>query len=212
MEKIIFDKKTFIWKKKMNLLDMKSELLILANNIISNEKNNTDIYPYQFEFNTNFNDDFTVKNKLDYILQDAINECKRKHNVTESLKTNIDVWINVVRSKNPKQKKFFINDSDLRSLYHNHEEMNNNLGKFKPDYTFVYYIQMPEKMEKDDGFLYIQGENKENYWIRPEEDDMIIMPGNLSHAPINAPESTLDRIVFVGTIGFYEPKTKNTLI
>jgi hypothetical protein len=71
---------------------------------------------------------------------------------------------------------------------------------------------MPDVMEQDDGLLFIQGENKKEYWIRPEEDDIIIMEGDMPHSPNNAPNSTVDRIVMAGNVGFDFIKKEKSLI
>jgi hypothetical protein len=70
---------------------------------------------------------------------------------------------------------------------------------------------MPNVMNEEDGVLYFKGENGKDYWIRPEEDDLIIMPGNMPHSPNNAPNSIVDRIVLAGNVGFEMVKTKKTL-
>ena len=79
-------------------------------------------------------------------------------------------------------------------------------------YTFVYYIQMPNILEGEDGVLYFKGNNNKEYWILPEEDDLIIMPGYMPHAPNNAPKSKIDRIVLAGNIGFEYLKIKKSII
>jgi hypothetical protein len=71
---------------------------------------------------------------------------------------------------------------------------------------------MPDVMNGDDGVLYFRGKNKKEYWIRPEEDDLIIMEGDMPHAPNNAPNSTLDRIVLAGNVGFEFLKNFKSII
>jgi hypothetical protein len=71
---------------------------------------------------------------------------------------------------------------------------------------------MPDVMNGEDGVLYFKGENKKEYWIRPEEDDLIIMNGNMPHAPNNAPNATIDRVVMAGNVGFDYIKKTNSLI
>ena len=71
---------------------------------------------------------------------------------------------------------------------------------------------MPDVMNDEDGVLYFEGENKKEYWIRPEEDDLIIMEAHMPHAPSAAPNSTLDRIVIAGNVGFDFIKKEKSLI
>jgi hypothetical protein len=86
------------------------------------------------------------------------------------------------------------------------------MKQFIPNYTYVYYIQMPDVMNGEDGVLYFEGENKKEYWIRPEEDDLIIMDAHMPHAPNDALNSTLDRIVMAGNVGFDFIKKEKSLI
>jgi cupin superfamily acireductone dioxygenase involved in methionine salvage len=71
---------------------------------------------------------------------------------------------------------------------------------------------MPDVMNGDDGVLYFKGQNSKEYWIRPEEDDLIIMEGDIPHSPNSAPNSTIDRIVMAGNVGFDFIKKEKSLI
>jgi hypothetical protein len=217
IEKIYFDDTTFIWKCKLNLVRNKSKLLKESYELIkSMPENNTDGYGYTQVWNNdiNFIGDVNIKNEIDKIMQNGINYCKElfnEYNTTYN-KINTDVWVNIVRSKDPIQIHFKHNDLKGIDKYHTHTEINKNNKKFYPHYTYVYYIQMPDIMEGEDGVLYFKGQNDNEYWIRPEEDDLIIMPGFMPHAPNNAPKSTVDRIVIAGNVGFeYIKKEKSVL-
>jgi hypothetical protein len=71
---------------------------------------------------------------------------------------------------------------------------------------------MPEVMENEDGVLYFKGKNGNEYWIRPEEDELIIMEADMPHSPNNAPNSNLDRIVLAGNVGFDYIKKEKSVI
>jgi hypothetical protein len=114
----------------------------------------------------------------------------------------------VVRSKNPVQENFH----DENKKYHVHTDINKKMKSFTPHYTYVYYIQMPDVMNGEDGVLYFKSKDGKEYWVRPEEDDLIIMEGDTPHAPNNAPESTVDRIVMAGNVGFDLIKKEKSFI
>jgi hypothetical protein len=217
IEKIYFDDTTFIWKCKLNLVRNKSKLLKESYELIkSMPENNTDGYGYTQVWNNdiNFIGDVNIKNEIDKIMQNGINYCKElfnEYNTTYN-KINTDVWVNIVRSKDPIQIHFKHNDLKGIDKYHTHTEINKNNKKFYPHYTYVYYIQMPDIMEGEDGVLYFKGQNDNEYWIRPEEDDLIIMPGFMPHAPNNAPKSTVDRIVIAGNVGFEHIKKEKSVL
>ena len=217
MEKIYFDETTYIWKTKLNKVTDKIKLLQEDKVVIESAKNNTtDGYGYMMEWNSNinFNGNIKIKRKLDEIIQLSIDKCKKiyeEKNITYN-KSNMDSWVNMVRSNNPVQVQFKYEELRGVDKYHIHTDINKGNEKFAPHYTWVYYIQMPDIMEEEDGVLYFRGKNKKEYWIRPEEDDLIIMEADMPHAPNNAPSSTVDRIVIAGNIGFENIKKTNSLI
>lgn len=217
MKKIYFDETTFIWKGKLNVPSYKDELLEEAYTVIESQPDTkTDGFGYKKEWNDNLNfiGKIDIKTKMDEIIQNGINECKKIYDEKNKQynKVNIDSWVNVVRSVNPVQHQFKHNEIKGIDKYHNHVEINKIMKSFTPDYTYVYYVQMPDVMEDDDGVLFFRGQNKQEYWIRPEEDDLIIMEGWMPHAPNNAPKSTIDRIVIAGNVGFEMIKKANSLI
>lgn len=214
MQKIILDKKTFFWKKKLNLEFNKNKLLDLVNDTIKNKKSNgRDVYSIvTIKDDLNFTGELPFKNELSDIIKICIENCKKifiEELKKEFNKIEIGSWINVVRSSNPVQ---FL-DFPMNGLekYHSHTIINEKNGSFIPDLTFVYYIQMPNILKGDDGVLYILGDNQIEHKFLPEENDLIIMPGDLPHAPNNAPLSNIDRIVIAGNIGFQYIKKEKTL-
>jgi len=212
MEKIYFDETTFLWKIKLNKLDDKSFFLKEAYSIIESQPHiKTDGFGYKKEWNQNLNFDGEIKieSKLDEIAQIGINSCKKLYeeiNITYN-KINTDSWVNVVRSKNPVQENFHNGNK-----FHIHTDINKKIKSFIPHYTYVYYIQMPNMMDGEDGVLYFKGKNGKEFWVRPEEDDLIIMEADMPHAPNNAPNSTIDRIVFAGNVGFDFIKKQKSII
>ena len=217
MEKIYYDDTTYIWKTKLNRISDKSLFLKEAHSLIESMPHNpSDGYLYNKERNLNFNfiEGFKIETKLDELIQIGINSCKEIYNEKNINynKINTSAWINVVRSNNPLQINFKHSEINGVDKYHTHTELQKNSDSFFPHYTYVYYIQMPNVMSGDDGVLYFKGKGDIEYYIKPEEDDLIIMEGNIPHSPNNAPQSTIDRIVLAGNVGFDSIKKEKTLI
>jgi hypothetical protein len=213
MEKLYFNDTTFIWKTKLNKLTDKSLFLKEAYSVIDSQPGvKTDGFGYKKEWNNNLNfiGKIEIKSKLDEVIQNGIDLCKELY-TTNNLpfnKINIDAWVNVVRSIDPIQPNFY----DDNQKFHIHTEINKKTKSFPPSYTYVYYIQMPDVMNGEDGVLYFKGKDGQEYWIRPEEDDLIIMEADMPHSPNNAPNSTIDRIVLAGNVGFEYIKKEKSLI
>jgi hypothetical protein len=213
MEKLYFNDTTFIWKTKLNKLTDKSLFLKEAYSVIDSQPGvKTDGFGYKKEWNNNLNfiGKIEIKSKLDEVIQNGIDLCKELY-TTNNLpfnKINIDAWVNVVRSIDPIQPNFY----DDNQKFHIHTEINKKTKSFPPSYTYVYYIQMPDVMNGEDGVLYFKGKDGQEYWIRPEEDDLIIMEADMPHSPNNAPNSTIDRIVLAGNVGFEYIKKEKSII
>jgi hypothetical protein len=214
--KIYFDDSTFIWKYKLNLTSDKDLILKEALDTVSMrlDKKVVDAYPYIKNDDINFDGNLEINSKLDIICQYGIDTCKSIYKEEFNLEFNkisTDAWINIIRSINPVQPEFKYDELNKVDRYHIHTEIQEKLKSFVPTYTYVYYIQMPDVMESEDGVLYFKGENDKEYWIKPEEDDLIVMPGSMPHAPNNAPKSTIDRVVLAGNVGIEFSKKEKTL-
>lgn len=216
MEKLYFDDTTFIWKTKLNLFDNKNEIIKQAKRVIKSHIDNTnDGFGYLKTENDNVLDRANCEKQLllDEIIKLSTNYCKEIYIESNEYNIlNVESWVNIVRAENPTQRSYKDRDNGGELSYHVHTELNKFYKSFFPHYTYVYYIQMPDVMNGDDGVLYFKSKNSITYWIKPEEDDLIIMPADMPHSPNNAPNSTLDRIVMAGNVGFELIKNFKSII
>lgn len=213
IEKLRFSEKTVLYKTKLHeMLQYKEVILKKCEEVISSQTDVvTDGFGYIMKYeDLNFLGQIEIRNKLDEIVQSSINACVELYKETKNPYNRIqtDGWVNVVRAKAPVQPNFMEN----MQKYHVHTDINKIYGKFSPEYTYVYYIQMPDNLENEDGVLYFLDENEKEHYILPEEGDLLIMHGNLPHAPNHALKSTKDRIVFAGNVGFENIKKTSSLI
>jgi hypothetical protein len=213
IEKLKFGKNTIIYRKKLvDVIPHKHTILKKCEEIINSLPDvKSDGYGYIMETNEfKFDGRIKIENELDKLIQFAIDACiniyAENGNAYNLIQT--DGWVNVVRAKNPVQ----INFKEGMSKYHTHTELNKVNGQFPPTFTYVYYIQMPDNLEGEDGVLYFLDNDNTEHFILPEEGDLIIMNADLPHAPNHALNSTKDRIVFAGNVGLrYIKKTKSLI-
>ena len=72
---------------------------------------------------------------------------------------------------------------------------------------------MPDNLTEDDGKLFIMDNDGTEKAILPKVGELIILDGDVPHAPLDAPNSTKDRIVLAGNVCFIEKeKTEKTLL
>jgi len=210
LEEINFSPTLKIWKTNFDKNKLDSLQHLCKDIIEKNPQNKHDGYPTFFDksIKTNKHIDLEINNELDYLRNFVSNICV---DLYAKPFTNIflENWINVVRAKSPVQKNY---DENNELIFHNHAEMNYNDEKRIPNYTFICYIQMPDNLENKDGVLFLKDVDKKVYSILPKDGDIIILKGDLPHVPNYALNSTKDRIVLAGNIGFWLRKIEKSII
>jgi hypothetical protein len=219
MEKILFDNSTYIWKTKLKQSEKQSIFLKEIDEIL-NAQRPEEKYRSAYVFMDVYNmkdTNIEIKRELDNVIKTSIDISLNIVKENDKINFNtihIQTWVQRVFSKNPFQASLKLNKFFSEKIYHRHDEINKKKYRFKPIYTYVYYVQMPEYLRNnsDDGRLYLKGDNEIEYSILPEEDDLIIMPANLEHSPMSAPEASKDRIVVAGNVGIEFIKKSNKIL
>ena len=214
MEKIIIDDKISIYKTYLDISEYKNSVLKECYTIMDSQPNikHDNFFLAKEWENKNFKGEFEIKRNIDKIINFGVKSCidlyieifNKEYN-----QINTDSWLNIVRCSSPKQSAF---KNKNKIITHIHTDLNKLSKSFKPNLTYVYYIQMPNNLVDKDGVLYIEGENGIMYDILPNEGDLIIFNSDLPHAPSTSYKSTKDRIVVSGNVGFeFVKKTKGLI-
>lgn len=74
------------------------------------------------------------------------------------------------------------------------------------DWTFVFYLQIPDDLKDEEGMIFFKADDGEPYKYLPKEGDFIIFPGDLSHLVKSNNNSKIERISICGNISFNIPK------
>lgn len=160
---------------------------------------NKEILLKEFKTNFQFNvgsktDDipFSGKQSIIMIESNEINNLKKQCiDFIESIFINesglcyVDNWI-------------YINDKNTDEVFfHSHIE-NKQISFLKNEWVYTFYLQMPNNLKDDEGYLLFKTDDGIIHKILPEEGDVILFPAHLLHTPTLAPNSTNERIVFGG--------------
>jgi len=212
IKEIIFSPTLKIYKSRFNIENI-DPIIELCEKVVKQKreenKNTTDGFTYFIgEVKTDTYSNLPENNGIDVIKNFGLNSCIDLHKKPIN-RIDTDMWINVVRAKNPVQVNYKNNG---KLIFHNHVELNRINKKPIPDYTFVCYLQMPDNLKNDDGVLFIQDMDGKVYSILPEVGDCIMMDGHLPHVPNYAPDSTKDRIVLAGNVKLEYAKTTKSLL
>jgi hypothetical protein len=169
--------------------------------------NQTSIYKTNIEYNKDalikelyYNMDFNPQQMLDgagreativitaenieYIKSTCVDYIKKLKSISSSVNYYQKNWV------------YTNNKSNTHTDWHSHEIIH-NLQNVKNEWTYVFYVQMPNNLLNNEGKLLFKVRDSE-YGILPEEGDVIIFPATLLHKPELSPNSTQERIVIGG--------------
>ena len=195
-----------------------------------NINNEIDIYKTTLDFNTNFNKKlFIDKLKIVDTLVEASKPTKKtpgrqsalsemympelnfiKDNISNLLSTEFNVSNNFIM----KTWVYYSDSDNGYSGYHTHETLHptpiSAVDKVKTNYTFTYYLQMPNNLKNDEGKLFFRTKSGFEFGILPNEDDVFIFSADLEHRPEINPNSTKSRIVIAGNTAFFDEHLRKT--
>lgn len=87
--------------------------------------------------------------------------------------------------------------------WHQHLRFHEEYADTFTDYTWVYYVSIPDNCEGDEGKLFFRDKKKaptEYYSFFPEYGYVYVFDAQLEHLPALAPKSTKERITAAGNI------------
>jgi hypothetical protein len=84
-------------------------------------------------------------------------------------------------------------------FFHNHLLVDGGRTNILTDYTFVFYLKIPNGLIYDEGNLLLKIGNDIKS-IKPSEGDLIFFPGDILHVPKLTPSIESERIVIAGNI------------
>jgi hypothetical protein len=86
---------------------------------------------------------------------------------------------------------------------HTHENLfSSNKTNLKTEYTFVFYIQIPKNLKDGEGDIVFKTEDNKLFNYSPEENDILIFPGEIEHMAVPTKSSNEDRLVYANNISF----------
>jgi hypothetical protein len=209
MEEIVFEKNVVIYKTKIQSINVIDDVNVFLKSSSYSPKDN---YTYMGDWSSfDFQNEMKPTNSIEEIIKFGVQSCYelRSVDISPFNKTNVNSWINIVKKGKPKQDDF---KRGGEVTLHNHIDLQKLVNSFHPTYTFVYYVQMPNNLLDTEGTLIIGGNDGNRYYYLPEEGDLLIMEGFLPHSPDKSPNSTKDRVVIAGNVGFEYVKKSKSLI
>jgi hypothetical protein len=86
---------------------------------------------------------------------------------------------------------------------HTHENLfSSNKTNLKTEYTFVFYIQIPNNLKEGEGDIIFKTEDNKLYYYTPEENDILIFSGEIEHMAVPTKSVSEERLVYASNLSF----------
>jgi hypothetical protein len=195
MEEIILSNEVKIYKTKFispYALDQTMEMI--KTNLLLNKRTTDDRIHYNV--GPGIQSPLILKcPEIDTIIEHAVDMCKLLYdeNIIGHL---IHSWIAISRSD---RTKF---------LWHKHVNFAPPYNFIETDFTFTYYVQMPDNLSDDDGMLLFRTKDGDIHKFLPEENDLFIFPPDLDHVVEWNRDSSKERVVLASNVKFISTNKK----
>jgi hypothetical protein len=100
------------------------------------------------------------------------------------------------------QWSYISDNNNVYSGFHTHDKK--NYTTIPLQWTYTYYVQMPNNLDGEDGKLVFKLDDDTIHSILPEIGDLLIFPTTLLHAPMTNTKSDMERIVFAGVWSYID--------
>ena len=145
-----------------------------------------------------------VSKNIEYIRNEILKRVISHFKLKENYLISYTDWVYISENTN------------TQSNYHEHSQ-NTKLVKEPPQWSIVYYAEMPNNLQGKDGFLYFLTKDGKEVSMLPVESQVIMFPSNVKHKPELNKNSTNKRVVYAVNIAILDRNKKyvkntNTLL
>jgi hypothetical protein len=210
MNEIKIEENVSIFVKNLDLgIELKDLVGDLMLNVVLNQKTKGSLNPNvpQDKRTPGVQSDVLIKSKnISLVTNTSVEEIKKIAGLDNKYPYYEHNWVYISTSGNKMQG------------WHKHEfNKKNDINRRKIDWTYVFYAQIPNNLEGDDGYILFRGSDGKITKILPNPGDLVIFPSTLDHMPNINPKSTIDRVVLCGNFislhdEIMEQKNTKTLI
>lgn len=95
-----------------------------------------------------------------------------------------------------------IKEFNMNWMHTHNYLVSSNKTDLKTQITFVYYIQIPNKINGNEGDIIFKTENNKFYKYTPTENDILFFSGDLQHMAVPTPNGEIDRLVYASNLNF----------
>lgn len=148
---------------------------------------------FYFLFNCN---EFNALNNF------VLDKCEKINN-TKVSEWSIENWVFIADgyTQTDLEHNKLINAGIIPYEWHKHPYVYTNNPLIKTDFTFCFYIQIPDNLTDREGNIAFKTKSGIETFLAPEEGDIIIFSGDLWHTPVGMiSEKNKDRVLIAGNI------------
>jgi hypothetical protein len=204
MEQIKLNEGTSIYKSNIKVEFLDSLIKEINLNISVNPKTNNSEYSKSEVTSPGIQSNIIIDSKnISTLKSMCVDIIKKVGNYEISNPYYVRTWV------------FISNNKTEVSGWHSHNKpMPDDLVNISDfTWTFTYYLQMPDNLTGDEGYIFFKTKDGKITKIMPEVGDLFVFPADLEHRPDLNRNSTKDRIVYAGNfmdLNFNSEYTKKT--
>lgn len=170
---------------------------------------------YKLKYNGNFNKndfikriydnrDVIYKKNFKHVEDKFLIDCEEFKSINKFVISALEIIENKKIDKVAKRSWVYTQKQDFNMIMHKHIflEMGTQKTKLISDWTFVFYIQIPKNLKKGEGNIVFMTEDKKLHTFTPQENDIIIFSGTLSHMVTPIPNAEIDRIIYASNFNY----------
>ena len=130
----------------------------------------------------------------------ALETCKQISNVNPT-EWAIKNWVYISDGVSELALNKAISEGKKEHNWHTHNTTYDNFQQIKTDWTFCFYVQVPDRLNNNEGKIVFRTEDRNLHYFLPKQGDVYLFPGDLDHSTVGIlEEKNKARVLIAGNV------------
>lgn len=130
----------------------------------------------------------------------ALEACKQISNVNPT-EWAIKNWVYISEGVSELELNKAISEGKKEHNWHTHSTTYDNFQQIKTDWTFCFYVQVPDGLNNNEGKVVFKTDDNNLHYFLPKQGDVYLFPGDLDHSTVGIlEEKNKARVLIAGNV------------
>lgn len=130
----------------------------------------------------------------------ALETCKQISNVNPK-EWAIKNWVYISDGVSEFTLNKAISEGKKEHNWHTHNTTYDNFQQIKTDWTFCFYVQVPDRLNNNEGKIVFRTEDSNLHYFLPKQGEVYLFPGDLDHSTVGIlEEKNKARVLIAGNV------------